>query len=106
MATRSDLSHSVSVLSQFLEKPGIQHCKAFLHVLKYLKGTQDIGLTYPKGINAGIVAYTEAEWGNCSTTRRSVTGFLAKMCGSLILWKTRKQPTFSLSTDEAKYEVL
>ncbi|MBW0523127.1 hypothetical protein O181_062842 [Austropuccinia psidii MF-1] len=105
-ATRPDLSYSVSALSQFLENPGIRHWKAFLHVLKYLKGTQDLGLTYPKNINAGIVAYTDADWGNCSTTRRSVTGFLATMCGSLILWKTRKQPTVSLSTSEAEYKAL
>ncbi|MBW0509460.1 hypothetical protein O181_049175, partial [Austropuccinia psidii MF-1] len=105
-ATRPDLSYPVSALSQFLENPGIRHWKAFLHVLKYLKGTQDIGLTYPKGINAGIVAYTDADWGNCSTTRRSVTGFLATMCGSLVLWKTRKQPTVSLSTSEAEYKAL
>ncbi|MBW0483591.1 hypothetical protein O181_023306 [Austropuccinia psidii MF-1] len=105
-ATRPDLSHSVSALSQFLESPGIWHWKAFLHVLKYLKGTQDMGLTYPKNINMGIVAYTNADWGNCSTTRRSVTGFLAAMCGSLILWKTRKQPTVSLSTSEAEYKAL
>ncbi|MBW0581129.1 hypothetical protein O181_120844, partial [Austropuccinia psidii MF-1] len=105
-ATRPDLSHSVSALSQFLKKPGIWHWKAFLHVLKYLKGTQDVGLTYPKDINAGIVAYTDANWGNCSTTRQSVTWFLATMCGSLFLWKTRKQPTVSLSTSKAEYKAL
>ncbi|MBW0479361.1 hypothetical protein O181_019076 [Austropuccinia psidii MF-1] len=105
-ATRPDLSYLVSALSQFLEKPGIRHWKAFLHVLKYLRGTQDVGLTYPKDINTGIVAYTDADWGNCSTTRRSVTGFLATMCGSLVLWKTRKQPTVLLSTSEAKYKAL
>ncbi|MBW0465715.1 hypothetical protein O181_005430 [Austropuccinia psidii MF-1] len=60
-ATRPDLSFSVSALSQFLEKPGIRHWKAFLHVLKYLKRTQDLSITYPKGINAGIIAYTDAD---------------------------------------------
>ncbi|MBW0535083.1 hypothetical protein O181_074798 [Austropuccinia psidii MF-1] len=105
-ATRPDLSFSVSALSQFLEKPGIRHVKAFLHVLKYLKGTQDISISYPKGINVGIIAYTDADWGNCKTTRRSITGFLATMGGGLVLWKTRKQPTVSLSTAEAEYKAL
>ncbi|MBW0521419.1 hypothetical protein O181_061134 [Austropuccinia psidii MF-1] len=105
-ATRPNLSFSVSTLSQFLEKPGICHCKAFLHIFKYLKGTQDISITYPKGINAGIIAYTDADWGNCKTTRRSITGFLAIMGGGLILWKTRKQPTVSLSTAKAEYKAL
>ncbi|MBW0519527.1 hypothetical protein O181_059242 [Austropuccinia psidii MF-1] len=39
-ATWPDLSFSVSSLSQYLEKPGIQHWRAFLHVLKYLCGSQ------------------------------------------------------------------
>ncbi|MBW0537724.1 hypothetical protein O181_077439 [Austropuccinia psidii MF-1] len=104
--TRPDLSFSVSALSQFLEKPGIHHWKAFLHILKYLKGTQDLSITYPKGINAGILAYTNADWGNCKTTCHSITGYLATMGGGLILWKTRKQLTISLSTAEAEYKAL
>ncbi|MBW0461887.1 hypothetical protein O181_001602 [Austropuccinia psidii MF-1] len=66
--TRTYISFSVSALSQFVEKPGICHWKDFLHVLKYLKGIQDLSLTYPKGINAGIIAYTDSNWGNCKTT--------------------------------------
>ncbi|MBW0497959.1 hypothetical protein O181_037674 [Austropuccinia psidii MF-1] len=41
-ATRSDISYTVSALSQFLEKPGIRQWKAFLHVLRYLRGTADL----------------------------------------------------------------
>ncbi|MBW0487660.1 hypothetical protein O181_027375 [Austropuccinia psidii MF-1] len=43
-ATRPDLSHAVSSLSQYLEKPGTRHWKDFLHVFKYLRGTQELGL--------------------------------------------------------------
>ncbi|MBW0584965.1 hypothetical protein O181_124680, partial [Austropuccinia psidii MF-1] len=68
-ATRTDLLFAVSSLSQHLERPGLLHWKSFLHVLKYLKGTQDVGLTYPRSINVGIVAYTDADWGNCRISR-------------------------------------
>ncbi|MBW0501514.1 hypothetical protein O181_041229 [Austropuccinia psidii MF-1] len=105
-ATRPDLSYAVSSLSQFLERPGINHWKAFLHVLRYLRGTQDLALTYYKGDNSGIVAYSDADWGNCPDTRRSITGFLAMFSGCLVIWKTRKQPTVSLSTSEAEYKSL
>ncbi|MBW0541832.1 hypothetical protein O181_081547 [Austropuccinia psidii MF-1] len=93
-------------LSQFLERPGINHWKAFLHVLHYLRGTQDLALTYYKGNNSGIVAYSNANWGNCPDTRRSITGFLATFSGCLVIWKTRKQLTVSLSTSEAEYKSL
>ncbi|MBW0505351.1 hypothetical protein O181_045066 [Austropuccinia psidii MF-1] len=63
-ATRPDLSFAVSSLSQHLEKPGIQHWKAFLHVLKYLRGTQEVGLWYSRKGEAGLIAYSDADWGN------------------------------------------
>ncbi|MBW0574447.1 hypothetical protein O181_114162, partial [Austropuccinia psidii MF-1] len=86
-ATRPDLSFAVSTLSQYLEKPGIKHWSAFLHVLKYLKGSQELGLLYKRGKQNGIEAYSDADWGN-------------------LLWKSRKQPTVSISTAEAEYKVL
>ncbi|MBW0508535.1 hypothetical protein O181_048250 [Austropuccinia psidii MF-1] len=105
-ATRPDLSFAVSCLSQYLEKPGIQHWKAFLHVLKYLRGTQDVGLCYMRNKKSGLVAFSDADWGNCQETQRSTSGFLAQMHGCLIFWKTRKQPSVSISTAEAEYKSL
>ncbi|MBW0560485.1 hypothetical protein O181_100200 [Austropuccinia psidii MF-1] len=105
-ATQPDLSFAVSTLSQYLEYPGIQHWHAFLHVLHYLKGTQDLGISYSGNLPKGIVAWSDANWGNCRATRRSFTGFLATFHGCLILWKTQKQPSVSTSTAEAEYKAL
>ncbi|MBW0478933.1 hypothetical protein O181_018648 [Austropuccinia psidii MF-1] len=65
--------NNISALSQFLENPGIQHWKAFMHVLRYLRGTNNIELNYQKNIEQSPIAYSDADWGNCRTTRRSVT---------------------------------
>ncbi|MBW0539804.1 hypothetical protein O181_079519 [Austropuccinia psidii MF-1] len=105
-ATRPDLSFAVSTLSQYLKKPGIKHWSAFLHVLKYLKGSQELGLLYKRGKQNGIEAYSDADWGNCRATRRSVTGYLAKFNDCTVLWKSRKQPTVLISTAEAEYKAL
>ncbi|MBW0497926.1 hypothetical protein O181_037641 [Austropuccinia psidii MF-1] len=105
-ATRPDLSHAVSSLSQHLEQPGVQHWKAFLHVLKYLSGTQEIGLYYKRQTTPSLVAFSDADWGNCQTTRCSTSGFLALLHGCLVFWKTRKQPLVSISTAEAEYKSL
>ncbi|MBW0499533.1 hypothetical protein O181_039248 [Austropuccinia psidii MF-1] len=105
-ATRPDLAFAVSSLSQFLKQPGIKHWKAFLHVLRYLQGTQDLGLVYHKGGGVQIAEYCDADWGNCKDTRRSISGFLATFNGCLVLWKTRKQPSVSLSLAEAEYKSL
>ncbi|MBW0498751.1 hypothetical protein O181_038466 [Austropuccinia psidii MF-1] len=105
-ATCPDLSFAVSTLSQFLENPGINHWHRFLHVLRYLNGSQDVGLSYGRKGRPGFVAYSDADWGNCLLTRRSVTGYLPCFNQCLVVWKTREQPTASLSIAEAKYKSL
>ncbi|MBW0579364.1 hypothetical protein O181_119079 [Austropuccinia psidii MF-1] len=82
-ATRPDLSYSVSALSQFLGNPGIHHWKAFLHVIRYLKCTNDIELNYQRNLIEPPVAYSDADWGNCRITRRSMTGYLVILNGNL-----------------------
>ncbi|MBW0505654.1 hypothetical protein O181_045369 [Austropuccinia psidii MF-1] len=105
-ATRPDLSFSVSTLSQYLEQPGIKHWQAFLHVLKYLRGSISIGLCYPVDKNNGITAYSDTDWGNFRITRRSTTGYLARFHNFLVLWKMRKQPSVSISMAEAEYKAV
>ncbi|MBW0493660.1 hypothetical protein O181_033375 [Austropuccinia psidii MF-1] len=105
-ATRPDLSFAVSCLSQFLDRPGIKHWQGFLDVLQYLNGSQDLGLNYGGKDHCGISAYSDADWGNCQATRRSITGYLACFNQCLVVWKTRKQPTISHLTAEAEYKSL
>ncbi|MBW0527797.1 hypothetical protein O181_067512 [Austropuccinia psidii MF-1] len=105
-ATGPDLLHAVSSLSQHLEKPSVQHWKAFLDVLKYFSGTQEIGLYYKWRTTPSLVAFSDADWGNCQTTGHSTYGFLAQLHGCLVFWKTRKQPLVSISTTEAEYKSL
>jgi hypothetical protein len=105
-ATRPNISHAVSTLSQFLKAPGIKHWEAFTHVLRYLHGTQDYGLVYKRNSISPLTGYTDADWGNCPVTRRSVTGYLSQFNGHLIGWQMKKQPVVSLSSCEAEYRAL
>ncbi|MBW0537226.1 hypothetical protein O181_076941 [Austropuccinia psidii MF-1] len=105
-ATRPNLSFAVSALSQYLEKPGILHWRAFLYILKYLNRTQELGLMYQKNKINRIKAHCDADRGNYRLTRRSVTGYLARFGNCVVHWKSRKQPTVSISTAEAEYKAL
>ena len=46
LATRPDLSFSVSLLARFQSNPRIEHWNALLHVVGYIKNMIDYGLTY------------------------------------------------------------
>jgi hypothetical protein len=105
-ATRPDICFAVSHLSQFLENPGILHWEAFTHVLRYLSSTANYVLVYSWSATPSLHGYTDADWGNCLQTRRSVTGFLTLQNSHLVAWHTKKQPEVSLSLCEAEYRAL
>jgi hypothetical protein len=99
-ATRPNIAFAVSTLLQFLENPRITH------VLRYLAGTADNALVYQRGSIEPLCGFTDADWGNCLATWRSVTGYLSLLNGHLISWQTKKQPVVSLSSCEAEYRAL
>ena len=103
LATRPDLSFSVSLLSRFQADPGIEHWKALLHVIGYIKNTMDYGLTYSRDLDLTPVAYVDADYGGCRDTRRSTSGYVFTMAGGAVTWSSKRQATVALSTVEAEY---
>ncbi|MBW0479357.1 hypothetical protein O181_019072 [Austropuccinia psidii MF-1] len=103
MASCPDLSHTVSSLSPHLQRPGIPHGRAFLKVLKYLHGTQEMGILYNQKGSPGLITFSNADWGNCHITQQATSGFLAQLHGFLVFCKRMKQPCVSISTAETEY---
>lgn len=108
--TRPDLSFVVSRLSQFFAEPTEEQWVTVKHVLRYLKGTAEKGLSFRRNNceKLGIQAYSDADWAADTCDRRSTTGYCVSLSqnSSLVSWKTRKQPTVALSTCEAEYMAL
>lgn len=101
--TRPDLSFTVSFLSQFNSCPHKEHMKAAQRAILYLKGSKDLSIKYERGDNELLHAYVDADWGGCSSDRRSYTGLIVKLSGGPIAWESKKQPTIALSSTEAEY---
>ena len=104
--TRPDIAFAVGALSQFLNNPGNDHWIAAKRVLRYLKGTLDIGLTYnkdPRGVV--LVGACDADWSGNVDDRRSTSGytFHIQSDSGAISWKSTKQPIVALSSTEAEY---
>lgn len=108
--TRPDLSFVVSRLSQYFAEPTEEQWVTVKHVLRYLKGTAEKGLSFRRNDSEelGIQAYSDADWAADTSDRRSTTGYCVSLSqnSSLVSWKTRKQPTVALSTCEAEYMAL
>jgi hypothetical protein len=109
LSTRPDISHAVSTLAQFVSAPLPQHWEAAMRVLRYLKGTSDLGLIYRGRPSANRGApilgpcYSDSNWGGDPDDRKSRTGVVCKINGCAVSWKSQKQTVVALSSAEAEY---
>ena len=88
--TRPDISYSVNVLTQFMHSPQKSHYHAALQILRYLKRTAGLGLTFRRTSKLNLEIYTDSEFGGSLIDRRSTTGYCAMLGGNLITWKSKK----------------
>lgn len=105
-ATRPDITYSVNMLSQFLSDPRQPHMDAAMRILRYLKSTPGQGIFLPSAGGFELSAFCDADWGGCTFTRRSRTGYLIMMGGAPISWRTKKQSVVSRSSAEAEYRAM
>src|ERR1700733_2881547 len=73
IGTRPDLAFSVQKLAQFSHAPSSEHWKAVKRVLRYVKGTLDLGIVYSGAENTSIIAegYTDADWASDRIDRKT-----------------------------------
>nr|GFB65338.1 zinc finger, CCHC-type [Tanacetum cinerariifolium] len=62
-SARPDIAYVVGRLSRFTSNPSRQHWKAITRVFKYLRGTNDYGLSYV-GYPLVLEGYLDASWIN------------------------------------------
>ncbi|GKB08144.1 hypothetical protein Tco_0836428, partial [Tanacetum coccineum] len=69
-ASRPDLTFAVCMCAQYQAKPTEKHLHAIKRIFKYLKGTVNRGLWYPKESSIALTAYADADHAGCQDTRR------------------------------------
>ena len=107
--TRPDIANSVGSLCRFISNPGRQHWTAAQRVLRYLAGSSEQGIKFARSSQdkqAGLVAFSDADWAGDPDTRRSTTGFFCTLFECPISWKSKLQPSTALSSVEAEYIAL
>jgi len=104
VGTRPDISFAVGYLSQFNSCNGPEHLAAAKRIVRYLKGTANLGLCF-SGEDGDLIAYADADYGSNSEDRSSFSGYMFKFGGGAVSWRSRKQNTLTLadSTTFAEY---
>jgi histone deacetylase 1/2 len=104
--TRPDLSFSVNKVCQYLHAPTTAHWTTAKCILRYVKDTSSLGITFQRSSSTLLSAFSDADWAGCLEDRRS-TGVFAIFFGpNLVSWTARKQATISCSSTKAEYKAL
>ncbi|GJW41423.1 hypothetical protein Tco_0067268 [Tanacetum coccineum] len=102
-ASRPNLVFVVCMCARYQAKPTKNHLEAIKRVFRYLKGTINIGLWYPKDNVMSLTAYADADHARCQDSRRSTSRSAQFLRDRLVSWSSNKQRSTAISTTEAEY---
>ncbi|KAK2389045.1 putative mitochondrial protein [Trifolium repens] len=100
--TRPDIAFSVNLLSRYSYSPTRRHWNRVKHILRYLRGTTDMGLFYPKVPKLELIGYADAGYLSDPHKGRSQTGYLFTSGDTAISWRSVKQTITATSSNHAE----
>ena len=110
VALRYDVAYAVSVLSRHLARPCQKAVMAARRVIRYLVHTRDFEVAWwidAEDMNAGsaniLFGAADTGFGMCPITRRSHGGYMNFLNNGVISYKSKLQPSVTLSSAEAEY---
>nr|GEZ22205.1 uncharacterized mitochondrial protein AtMg00810-like [Tanacetum cinerariifolium] len=105
-ASRLDLHFSICMCARYQAWPTEKHIHAVKRIFRYLRGTVNRGLWYPKDYFVALTVFADADHAGCQDTRRSTSGSLQFMGERLISWLSKRQKSAAISSTEAEYTAL
>jgi hypothetical protein len=69
-----NIMHAVGLVGRYQAAPKQSHLLAVKRIFRYLKGTMNYGLWYPRNQNFQLSVYSDADWANCVDERKSTSG--------------------------------
>ncbi|GJT13485.1 retrovirus-related pol polyprotein from transposon TNT 1-94 [Tanacetum coccineum] len=105
-ASRPDLTFAVCMCARYQAKPTEKHLHVVKRIFKYLRGTVNRGLWYPKDSSIALTAYADADHAGCQDTRRSTSGSMQLLGDRLVSWSSKRQKSVAISSTEAEYIAL
>jgi hypothetical protein len=104
VCTRPDIAHALGVVSRYMNNLGKEHWEAVKWILRYLRGTGTHALCFG-GSDIVLHGYVDSNMEDDKDSRRSTTGYVFTIGGTIVSWILKLQKVVSLSTTEAEYVV-
>ncbi|KAL6195864.1 hypothetical protein ACLB2K_031481 [Fragaria x ananassa] len=102
VCTRLNIAHAVGVVSRYLSNSGSEHWEAVKWILKYLRGTSKLCLSFG-GSGSILEGFTDADLAGDLDNIKSTSGYLFTFCEGAVSWQSKLQKCVALSTTEAEY---
>jgi hypothetical protein len=104
VCTRPDIAHAVGVVIKYMNNPGKEHWEVLKWILRYLRGIANHALCF-RGSEIVLQGYVDSDMAGDKDSRRSTTGYVFTIGGTVVSWISKLQKVVALSKTEAKYVV-
>nr|GEU90783.1 retrovirus-related Pol polyprotein from transposon TNT 1-94 [Tanacetum cinerariifolium] len=105
-ASRPDLQFAICMCARYQARPTEKHVHAVKRIFRYLCGTVNWGLWYPKDSSVALTAFTDADHAGCQDSRRSTSRSVQFLRERLISWSSKRQKSAAISSTKAEYIAL
>ncbi|XP_033142750.1 uncharacterized mitochondrial protein AtMg00810-like [Brassica rapa] len=104
--TRPNLQFSVNYICQKMHQPSVSDFSILKRILRYVKGTFDMGISIKGHTDSTLICYSDSDWAGCKDTRRSTGGLCTMLGTNVISWSAKRHDTVSKSSTEAEYRTM
>nr|GFB89357.1 copia protein [Tanacetum cinerariifolium] len=105
-SSRPDIVKAVCFCARYQSRPTEKHLKEAKRIFRYLRGTVNMGLWYPKDSSFGLTAFSDVDHAGCIDTRKSTSGGIQLLGDKLVSWMSKKQDCTAMSSAKAEYVAL
>ncbi|XP_031279150.1 secreted RxLR effector protein 161-like [Pistacia vera] len=85
-ATMPDLMFTTSLLSRFMSKPSEIHYKSAKRVLRYIKGTTELGIWFRRAKKFSLIGYSDSDWASSVDDMRSTSRYVFFVNHGVFSW--------------------
>ncbi|GJS64773.1 hypothetical protein Tco_0679337 [Tanacetum coccineum] len=101
--SRPDLQFAICMCALYQARPTKKHLHAVKRIFRYLRGTVNRGLWYPKDSLIALTAFADLNHAGFQDTRRSAFGSMQFLGDRLVSWSSKRQKSATISSTEAEY---
>nr|GEV77837.1 uncharacterized mitochondrial protein AtMg00810-like [Tanacetum cinerariifolium] len=105
-SSRLNLQFVVCMYARYQARPTEKHLHAVKRIFRYLRGTINRGLWYPKDSSIALTAFAYADHAGCQDTRRSTSSSMQLLGDRLVSWSSKRQKIAAISSTKAEYIAL